>query len=290
MKKLFVIISSVLFLGVGHFGFAQKNNTSKPPLDGVYEKKGVINREPIPYTSLREADVFWSKRVWRVIDLRQKINLPFYYPVTELKGRKSLIQIIFSGLKEGRLHAYHPLDDEFATELTYADFVRGTTKIGDSIDVLDSITGDPTGLKKANVKEFDPTEVMQFRVKEDWFFDKQRSVMDVRILGLMPVINEPKLDANGEVIDNGYKALFWVYFPECRQMFAQNEVYNRWNDAERRSFDDIFWKRLFGSYITKESNVYDRNIQSYAKDMDGLLEAERIKDDLFKFEHNLWEY
>jgi hypothetical protein len=73
-------------------------------------------------------------------------------------------------------------------------------------------------------------------------------------------------------------------------MFAQNEVYNRWNDAERRSFDDIFWKRLFGSYITKESNVYDRNIQSYAKDMDGLLEAERIKDDLFKFEHNLWEY
>jgi gliding motility associated protien GldN len=123
-------------------------------------------------------------------------------------------------------------------------------------------------------------------VKEDWFFDKQRSVMDVRIIGLCPI--QEILDENGEL--KGMKPLFWVYFPECRKLFANNEVYNRWNDAERRTYEDVFFKRLFGSYIYKESNVYDRNIQQYAKGMDGLLEAERIKNDLFNIEHDLWEY
>src|SRR5687768_17827898 len=40
------------------------------------------------------------------------------------------------------------------------------------------------------------------------------------------------------------KPLFWVYFPEARPVFAVNEVYMRHNDAERRTFDDIFWKRI----------------------------------------------
>ena len=110
--------------------------------------------------------------------------------------------------------------------------------------------------------------------------------MDVRIIGLCPVKEE--YDENGE--PKGYRVLFWVYFPECRKLFANNEVYNRWNDAERRTYEDVFFKRMFGSYIYKESNVYDRKILQFAKGMDGLLEAERIKQELFEKEHDLWEY
>jgi len=110
--------------------------------------------------------------------------------------------------------------------------------------------------------------------------------MDVRILGLCPV----KDDFDEDGIFRGYKPLFWIYFPEARPIFAKNEVFNRFNDAERRTYDDVFWKRMFGSYVYKEQNVYDRKIVDYAMGLDALLEAERVKNDLFKFEHDLWEY
>ncbi|HEX7415101.1 MAG TPA: gliding motility protein GldN, partial [Bacteroidia bacterium] len=119
-------------------------------------------------------------------------------------------------------------------------------------------------------------------IKEDWFFDKQKSVLEVRILGL------------GIVTFDEVKQLpmdrFWVYFPACRPFLARHEAYNTKNDAERRTYDDIFWKRYFNSTITKESNVYDRGIQDYAKGIDGLLESDRVKNDIFLYEHDMWHF
>ncbi len=284
MKKLMFICSVILlFNSVQNFSYCQ-NNLGKQPLDGIYNKYNTPDREPIPYTSIREADVMWSKRIWRVIDMRQKINLPFYYPTDEQKGRKSLMQILFSGIKENTITAYSTSDEEFLSRLTPAEFSNSLVKMDtlrlqrnyEPYEEYDTIIP----------KIFNPADVYLIRVKEDWFFDKQRSVMDVRIIGLCPIKEE--MDDNGEF--KGYKPLFWVYFPECRKLFANNEVYNKWNDAERRTYEDVFFKRLFGSYIYKESNVYDRKISQYAKGMDGLLEAERIKQELFQNEHDLWEY
>jgi len=110
--------------------------------------------------------------------------------------------------------------------------------------------------------------------------------MDVRIIGICPL--QEKTDASGEVI--GYKPLFWLYFPSCRDLFARHEVFNTKNDAQRLSFDDVFHKRMFGSYVRKESNVYDRTIESYAPGLDALLEADRVKEDIFKTEHDMWHF
>jgi gliding motility associated protien GldN len=284
MKKILCVVSFIAFvLSVQHDAFSQ-NNLGNPPLDGVYNKLNTPNREPIPYTSLREADVMWSKRIWRVIDMRQKINLPLYYPLQEQNGRKSLMQIIYNAIKENTITAYSADNEEFLTPLTPTEIQKKLdkedtmtmTRLEPPYDTYDSVISNP----------FNTADVYLLRVKEDWFFDKQRSVMDVRIIGLCPIME--RLDEFGEPM--GFTPMFWVYFPECRKIFANNEVYNKWNDAERRSFEDIFFKRLFGSYIYKESNVYDRKILQYAKGMDGLLEAERIKDELFIKEHDLWEY
>jgi gliding motility associated protien GldN len=284
MKKLVFICSVILlFNAVQNFSHAQ-NNLGKTPLDGIYNKYNTIDREPIPYTSIREADVMWSKRIWRVIDMRQKINLPFYYPVDEQKGRKSLMRILFDAIKENTITAYGTSDEEFLSRLTPAELSNSLNKV----DTL-RLTRNYEPYEEYDTvipRVFNPSDVYLIRLKEDWFFDKQRSVMDVRIIGLCPIKEE--LDDNGEF--KGYRQLFWVYFPECRKLFANNEVYNKWNDAERRTYEDVFFKRLFGSYIYKESNVYDRKISQYAKGMDGLLEAERIKNDLFNIEHDLWEY
>ena len=137
-------------------------------------------------------------------------------------------------------------------------------------------------------EEFNPANVKEFRLKEDWFFDRQKSILDVRIIGIQPVADNVDRQT-GEI--RGTEPMFWVYFPEARNIFASAEVFNRQNDAERRTMEDIFWKRMFGSYIYKEKNVYDRQIAEYMLNgIDQLLEAEKIKDDIFILEHDLWEY
>ncbi|MBL7917566.1 MAG: hypothetical protein JNM96_04155 [Bacteroidia bacterium] len=84
--------------------------------------------------------------------------------------------------------------------------------------------------------------------------------------------------------------MFWVYFPACRNVFANTYAYNTRNDNEYRSFDELFHKRDFSSIIIKESNVYDRYIGEYSNGIDALSEAEEIKTDLFNWEHDLWNY
>ena len=38
----------------------------------------------ISYPYVREADVMWMKRYWRVLDLREKINHNYFYPIENL--------------------------------------------------------------------------------------------------------------------------------------------------------------------------------------------------------------
>lgn len=255
------------------------------PYDSPYLKEHINQRKPIPYTYLREADVMFAKRIWRVLDMREKINLPLYYPTEPIKNRLCLFDVIRKGLEEGALHAYDRavIDDEFQYEMPLS-LVKSKLNSMDTV-LTPNIN---TGLMDTVLvpKQVEASRITQFWVKEDWFFDKQRSVMEVRILGIAPL--QEKMDQAGEF--RSYEPLFWVYFPECRPYFAQYEVFNRFNDSERRTFDDVFHKRLFSSYIRKESNVYDRIIIEYAKSIDALLESERIKNDLFLMEHDMWHF
>lgn len=255
-------------------------------LDGAYIKENTPKRRVIPYTFLREADVVWSRRIWRVIDLREKINQSFYYPTTPTNERKALIDVIHTALVEGRLTAYgNPLfDDEFKVPLTKSEVEGIFTKWDSTNTVEDPETGE---MKVAPIrKDIGAEQTKQYMLKEDWFFDKQRSVLDVRIIGICPMTE--KFSEAGEFV--GFQRLFWIYFPEARPVFASAEVYNRHSDEERRTYEDIFWKRQFNSYIFKETNVYDRTIAEYKKGLDALLESEDIKATIFNWEHDLWHF
>ena len=143
---------------------------------------------------------------------------------------------------------------------------------------------------------YSTSEVKRYLIKEMWFFDKQRSVLDVRIIGIAPIREFTKESLDDEEEDEGggeikQKKLFWVYFPEARKILANHEVFNPNNDSERQSFDDIFFKRYFSSYIVQESNAYNnRMIKEYTIGLESLLEADRIKENIFNFEQDLWEY
>ena len=114
-------------------------------------------------------------------------------------------------------------------------------------------------------------------------------MLDVRILGIAPM-QEDKDEVNNKPLGT-FSPIFWVYFPDARKVLINAEVFNLVkNDAERRTYDDIFWKRMFSSTIVKEANVMNRRIDEYMVGLDALLEAERIKTEIFNIEHDLWEY
>lgn len=242
---------------------------------------------PVPYVNLREADVMWSKRTWRVIDLREKMNQPIYYPLEPNVCLMSLFDVLKCALLESNLTAFaNPVfDDEFTTPMTKQE-IRNLLVSWDSTHQTEDVNNPGRFITIPLKKEITSSKIYQYWIKEDWFFDKQRSVMEVRIIGICPLTE--KVSEAGDVI--GVTPLFWIYFPEARQYLVRSAVFNRWNDHERMNYDELFEKRMFSSCVYKESNVYDRSIAEYKTGMDALLESEDIKENIFKYESNLWHY
>jgi gliding motility associated protien GldN len=283
MKKLFPLLAALLLAGSVQVT-AQVQNV----LDGAYVKEHNETKRVIPYPHLREADVMFAKRIWQEIDLRQKINHPLYYPITEIEDRQSLFDVIKHALLvDGSLTAYSLGPTEDDDEFHYR---MGPNELDSLLrPVITQYTEDPDTGERIPVEvtdEIKSAEITKYRIKEDWIFDKQRSERYVRIIGICPMAES----YDDEGAKRGYKPLFWLYFPECRYVFANAPVYNFQNDSQRRTFEDLFQKRMFASYIIKESNVYDRVIRSYARGIDEQLESERIKTELFEIEHDLWHY
>lgn len=133
-------------------------------------------------------------------------------------------------------------------------------------------------------------DIIQYRLKEDWFFDKERSVLDVRIIAIAPIIYKKEVDATGTESINGTRELFWLYFPHCRFVFNNYFVYNDKNDSQWMSFDDLFWKRKFNAVMYKASNNFDRKIETYRTGVDALYEADKIKEEIRTIEHDVWDF
>jgi len=297
MRKAAAIIIGILILG-STVSFAQntkQENTTDPAtwsgLDLIYKKQHIVDKKPVPYEKVREADIMWSKVVWRMIDFREKMNQPFYFPTVPIGDRQSLITVLMDALNTGELTAYRAGVDninEFKEPITYEDVLNEFEAQDRVIEVTNPVTGQVTDSLVTG--EIRTDEVLQLLVKEMWFFDKKRSTMDVRIIGLCPV----RLYYDAQDVDRQQlrrKKLFWVKFPEARQTLARHEVFNAYNDAERRSYDEIFYKRFFDGFIVQESNVFNnRMIQEYTMGIETLQEAESIEDFIFKFEHDIWEF
>jgi gliding motility associated protien GldN len=281
-KNLFLLLLCVMLQATSLFAQTQT------VLDGAYVREHNPTRKVIGYPYLREADVMWAKRIWQVVDLRQKINQTLYFPIDELENRKSLFDVIRLGLiDQGSITAYGTgptqEDDEFRYPL-------GQTELDSMMNpvIIRYRENLETGEKEEvrNVEEVTSRDVVAYKLKEDWIFDKQRSERYVRIIGIAPITL--RYSESGEV--KGQKELFWLYYPECRYIFNNYDVFNMHNGAQEMTYDQLFQMRMFQGYVVKEDNVYNRGISPTWKGVDALMESERIKNDLFTLEHDLWHY
>ena len=258
---------------------------------GVYVPRSELNTtligsfrgsRTIPYPHVREADVMWMKRYWRVLDLRQKMNLHYFYPIDPIAGRQNLVTCLLNAICSMEAVGYDVVDDEFTVQLTRAE-VSSATSSTDTVYVEDE---DSQTIPQEIVNSFDPSSVKRIRLKEDWIFHNGRSTLEKQIIGICPVAE--KYDENGEY--KGEMPLFWMYFPSVRGILKNQIVKNSHNVAEPFNYDRLLQMRFFASYLYKESNVYDRKIDSYKTGLESLLEGERIEIELFNLEQDLWEY
>lgn len=269
----------------------------------AYEKHHVRDaKSPVPFHNVRECDVIWSKILWRKIVLTEKQNQKLYYPLTPLGDRRSLWHVLYDAIMDVRpTHGNVEPDPDCYDCITPPDFT-GTDFEGARalIPFKDDEFKQPylslSEIKRklsydignGEIREVEAEDISAYVLKEQWFIDKKRSLLDVRIIGIQP---EYYALMEGGVKSALPEQLFWVYYPQARYYLCKYECYNPKNDAARWTYDDLLTMRNFSSYIIREENQYNnRYINDYMRGIDALLEAEKIKEQIMNFEFDLWEY
>ncbi len=290
MKSFFKLALLKILMFNSSSAFAQCNFYPDEYFGSVLDEGGGMTypdfreHQALPYDHIREADVFWAKRIWREIDLTEKMNQNFKYQAP-VNGQDYYFINVLKCIVETNedVHAYGTGDDQFTDELSDEEF-KALFSSRDTVLVYDLLTD--TEIEREVKNPLNPDDVIRYRVKEDWFFDEESGTMQVRIVGIAPVVN--KYDEFGNF--RYAQPLFWVHYPSIRKYLANYWAFNYFNESNRMSWDDVLEMRYFSSVITKESNVFDRRIQDYAIGIDALLETERIKNEIIIFEDNLWSH
>lgn len=224
-----------------------------------------------PYNPLQPLNVRDGDQLKYPLEVKRNTSIPFYQDTAFKK-------LLFEGLfgYEDRINSVRevildPRDPSGETPLydTVGTDENGNPILEEKMTPYDMVT-------------YTSKDIMRYNVKEDWFFDKERSVLDQRIIAIAPVVLDKE--------SNEYKELFWLYFPECRFVFNNYYVYNTKNDSQWMSFDDFFWKRLFNSTIYQKSDVFDRKIEDFRYGIDALIESQKITDDIRNIEHDVWHF
>ena len=259
--------------------------------DEAVETSILNDRTPLPYENLRADDALYRHKIWREIDAREKMNLPFRYAVDENNGNQRFISILFKAIQDSLVTVFDVVDDRFTTPMTKQEIVN---KISGEIVIV------PITDSLGNVIRYDTTHqdivldsFYLFHIKEEVVFDKESSRLFWRILGIAPVMNKYAAQTGIYV---GQQELFWVYYPDMRPIFAKYQVYNGKNYGARMSWEELFEGRMFSGRIVKSTidNPYDKFIDQLPglkdKGILQLLEGENIKEKIFNYEQDLWSY
>jgi len=256
--------------------------------DNAFDKGNLTQRVPLPYEHLRWDDALYAEKVWRELDLREKMNKTFMYEAVDDNGSQVFVKMLLNAVEKGEVTAFE--DDRFTTPLTAGDISQRTSGRNDTaaqydIKQLDKIIG-----YVVTRTAFDPKSVTKLRLKEEWVFDRESSRMFCRILGIG--VLKSVFAPNGK--EMGVTPVCWIYYPDLRPMLAKAEVYNPKNMGQSRmTWEELFESRMFSSYIVKSTldNPGNKMIRNYIKDpILGLLEGDNIKEKIFNFEQDLWSY
>lgn len=266
MKYLGLLTPS-LFILFSNSGIAQIKND-------IVERRLVKERPKLEQAPIREADLFWEKKVWQVIDTRHKMNQVFMYP------KAPLLETFKEAAEKGLIDLF--VDESFEVKIEDPNGIFSevdTAYVFNPDTYKEQITVITNDINYEDVKEF--------RLKEIWYFDEASSSMRVQIIGIAPIIAVN--NDNGDFRYN--KPLCWINYPQAREVLSRAPVFNPGNDNQVMTWDDVFQMRYFASVISKKSNVLDARLQDlYTSGEERLLEAKKAEEEIFNFEQDLWSY
>lgn len=250
------------------------------------DRSQVKDRKPLEYENLRDDDNVWSEFLWREIDAREKQNQSFMYPGKDDNGDQRFFSVLLNAIRNDSVTAFSSDNDRFTIPLTADQVFNQTAGAFDTVDVPDPVTG---AVERVITKrpKFSPDSVYTFRLKEQLIFDKEASRLFTRIIGIAPIAKQVVAGKSQP------RVLFWVYYPDLRKTLSKVDVYNPKNFSSRMTWEELFESRFFSSYIIKSSanNPSDRYLNAMIKDpLFRLLEGENIKQRIFNYEQDLWQY
>lgn len=288
---LFLLTASTASLKAQSILDAEDNNYTH-----FYQKNLTAGKSAMPYAFLREDDVVWEHWVWRTIDYREKFNQFLYYPIYTMsnpekdqQGRKNLTRVLLEAFAEGTIECYE--DDDLLIPCDYekmmSSIARTYTITVEEYDEYDEVIGTH---EETMTKEFRPEDIFSCKLKEAWYVDKQDTRQKVRIVGLCLVYNY--INDRGDETEVMPINLFWVPMNDMRvrNVLVTNNSYDERNSRAERTYDDVFITRYFDSFVTRETNTYNRPISAYLTGTDAIIESQRIEDYLFDIESDMWEY
>ncbi len=255
------------------------------------------NDAPLKYGYVDDRDILWSKTIWEVIDLDERVNFPLYYPTDTIDigaDRRSLYDVLIKNIKNGKLKDVY-VDSYFTEKRNFSD-LEATLKKRDTTDYgYEQINaGEQLSAEYINERELTAADIEEYRIKGMWYFDKRQGELKYRLLGIAPVapdvnfIDDESMDPADAKVE-----LFWVWYPSARQILHEAKVFNQRNSAQPISFDMLLNARRFNGVIYREDNVHgDRKVNDYIADnaLFQLLEAKRIKEVIRDREQDMWSY
>jgi gliding motility associated protien GldN len=268
------------------FVSAQSNILNAKSADQIGKKSSaelaVDNDGPIPYGYVDDRDVMWSKVVWEFVDLNQKINLPYYFPIdtTNISSeRRSLFDTLIKGIKQGKIEEAYA-DSFFTTKITQNEIDSRLINIREENGYSDTL-------------RIQTQDVGGYMLKGMWYFDKRQGEMKYRLLALAPMGKDVQTLGVEQIEDDKLYELFWIFFPSAREVLHEAKVFNPMNSSQPISYDHLLNARRFSSVIVKEENIYgNRAIEDYVRgnSLFQLLEANKIKENIRNREMDMWNY
>ena len=283
IKNCVILFFAILSSGLVN---AQVNLLNSKTVDQIgvksIEQLAAYNDAPIPYGYVDDRDVLWSKVVWEFIDLNQKINLPYYFPIdtTNLSSdRRSLFHTILKGIKQGKIKEAYS-DSFFTSKITQEEIAQRLVNVREENGYTDTF-------------RIQTQDVAGYMIKGMWYFDKRQGELKYRLLALAPMGKDVQTLGVQDIEDEELYELFWVFFPSIRDVLHDAKVFNPKNAAQPISFDHLLNARRFSATIVREENIYgNRAIEDYVRgnSLFQLLEANKIKEDIRNREMDMWNY
>ena len=293
--KSFLLTVSCVFAVSAVTAQANILNAKSPDQIGVKTEEQMLldNDKPLEYGYVDDRDILYSKMAWEKIVLDERVNFPLYYPVDTNNigsNRRSLFDVLMKNVREGKIENMY--DDSYFTAKRTMKDLEATMKLVDTTDLgFEQInSGEALSEEYINRRELTAADIVEYRIKGLWYFDKRHGELKYRLLGIAPVAPDVNfIDSEQQDLVE----LFWIFFPDAREVLHEAKSFNNKNSAIPVSFDHLLNARRFNGYTYKEENVYgDRSVDEYISDnaLMQLLESDRIKDKIRNFEQDMWSY